>query len=389
MDFSFSEEEKLFRDVAKEFCRKNIVPRVVEIDRKGKIPGNLFREMARQGFFGLNVSPDYGGLGTSFTTTVIVAEEIGYADISLSIAVFPFLVENAFAYIIDNYGLKELKEEVLSSIVKGDSLLGIASTEPHCGSDVAAMNSRARKEGRYYTVKGEKAYVTGVAEVKDQGGGFLTLLYTAPERRYKGMSLLYIPLNLTGIEVTLYKEIGKRGSSLGGFRMNNVKVPDRYLIGREGLGLYPALEGISRARVLMSIAAIGAAKRCLELAMDYAKQRMVFGKPVISHQGVQFELADDCTRLEAARLLTYKAAWLIDKKDKHKIPSAVAMVKLMAPHVAYEVINHALLWFGAYGYTEECPVEIGLRGVLSILTGAGGTSNVMRLAISKKLLTKF
>lgn len=388
MDFSFSEEEELFRKTVKEFCTRNVAPRTVEIEEKARIPEDFLRNMAKLGLLGLNVSPEYGGLGTDFINTAIAAEEIGYSDISLSIAVFPFLIESSFAHIVDRYGDDQLKQEILPRITKGEILLGIAATEPHCGNDLAAMKTRARMEGNHYLITGEKAYVTGVTEIREHGGGFLTLAYTDPEQRYRGMTLLYVPLRLPGIETTLYGAVGKRGSSYGGFKLADVKVPKNSLVGEEGRGFRLALEGISRARVLMCSAAIGAARRCLELAIDYAKQRTVFGKPIASYQGIQFELADDYTKLEGAKLLTYKAAWLIDKAIKQEIPTAVAMTKLWVPHVAYDVINHVLLWFGAYGYTRECPVETGLRGVLSLLSGAGGTDNAMRLMISRGLLGK-
>ncbi len=388
MDFSFSDEEELFRKTVREFGTQNIAPRVAEIEEEGTISQALLEGMAQLGLFGLNVSSEYGGLGTNFTNTAIAAEEIGYADISLSIAIFPFLIENSFAYIVEQYGTKQLKEEILPSITKGEILLGIAATEPQCGNDLAAMKTKAKMEEAYCLVTGEKAYLTGVAEIKERGGGFLTLTYTAPKQKYQGMTLLYVPLNLAGTETTLYDPVGKRGSSYGGLTLSDVKVPNHFLLGEEGKGIRLALEGISRARVLMSMAALGAARRCLELATDYAKQRTVFGKPIASYQGIQFQLADDHTKLETARLLTYKAAWLIDKMAIQEIPSVVAMTKLWAPHVAYDAINHALLWYGAYGYTKECPLEIGLRGVLSLLSGAGGTDNAMRLTISRGLLGK-
>jgi len=348
MDFSISEEEELFRKAVMEFCAKNISPNFTEIEKKARIPEDLFERMAQLGLFGINVSSEYGGLEAKFINTAIAAEEIGYADISLSIAIFPFLIENSFAYIADRYGTKQLKEEILPKITSGEILLGIAATEPQCGNDLAEMKTKARMKDGYYLISGEKAYATGVVEIEERGGGFLTLTYTAPERKYNGMTLFYVPLNLRGIETTLYDAVGKKGSSYGGFSLTGVKVPRYFLVGEEGRGVRLALEGISKARVLMSIAAIGAARRCLELA----------------------------------------AAWLIDKAAKHEIPSAVAMTKLWVPHVVYDIINHVLLWYGAYGYTKECPIEIALRGVLSLLSGAGGTDNAMRLMISRDLFGK-
>ncbi len=385
MDFAFNDEEELFRKTVKQFCTKNLASRIKEIDEKAEIPKELFSSMAQLGLLGLNVSQEYGGLETGFVNTAIAAEEMGYADISLSTAIFPFLIGNAFAYIVDTYGTQQLKEEILPKIAGGEILLGIAATEPQCGNDLASIKTKARVESSQYIVTGEKAYATGVAEIEERGGGFLTLAYTAPEKGYKGMTLVYVPLSRPGIETTLYDAVGKRGSSYGGFSLTDVKVPKHFLIGEEGRGVRLALEGVSRARVLMSIAAVGAARRCVDLAMDYAKQRVVFGKPIATYQGIQFQLADDYTKLEAAKLLAYKAAWLIDKAVKREIPTAAAMTKLWVPHVAYDVINHVLTWFGAYGYTKECNVEMGLRGVLSLLSGAGGTENTMRITISRGL----
>ncbi len=388
MDFAFNDEEELFRKTVKQFCTKNLASRIKEIDEKAEIPKELFSSMAQLGLLGLNVSQEYGGLETGFVNTAIAAEEMGYADISLSTAIFPFLIGNAFAYIVDMYGTQQLKEEILPKIAGGEFLLGIAATEPQCGNDLANIKTKARVESSQYVVTGEKAYATGVAEIEERGGGFLTLAYTAPEKGYKGMTLVYVPLSRPGIETTLYDAVGKRGSSYGGFSLTDVKVPKHFLIGEEGRGVHLALEGVSRARVLMSIAAVGAARRCVDLALDYAKQRVVFGKPIASYQGIQFQLADDCTKLEAAKLLAYKAAWLIDKAVKREIPTAAAMTKLWVPHVAYDVINHVLTWFGAYGYTKECNIEMALRGVLSLLSGAGGTENTMRITISRSLFGK-
>jgi len=391
-NFSFTEEQKLFRETIREFCEKNLTPRAREIDEKRKIPDEIIKGMAQLGLLGMTVSPKYGGSGADFTLATIATEELAYSDNSVATAVF-FLVEAAWGYILDKYGTEKAKEEVLPKMAKGETFIGIGSTEPDVGSDIAALKMRAKKEGNAYVLNGEKAYISGIKEAQRLDGGYVTVVKTAPELGHKGETLLYVPINAPGITPTaILENMGRMGISTGGFNAENAKIPEHYVIGEVNRGFYHAMEGFTHARVLVAAACIGTAQRALELGMDYIKQRKAFGRPIGKFEGIQFQLADDYTKLEAARLLVYKAAWMLDEFYRkghfthHDVNKAAAPAKLYAGTAAFDIYKDVMLWHGAFGYTKECPLEMGLRGVMSYIIGAEGAQNIMRIILGRELL---
>ena len=395
MDFTFSDEEKLFREAMRDFCEKEIEPRAREIEEKGVIPQDLIKKMSELGILGMTCSDKYGAAGASFVMAGIAAEEIARADISCATAVF-FLVQAAWGKILDRYGNEELKEDVIPNIVKGKSFLGIATTEPDAGSDLASMRSTAKRVGDKYILNGEKMYISGVREVMEQmelGGGHLTLVKTDPAKGVKGMSFFYVPLrDLKGITPTYIEEWGRRGISTGGFAMQDVEVPASYRVGDENRGFYMAMEGFDYARAIISVVCAGAALRALELGAEYIKERKVFGVPIGKFEGIQFKLAEDYSIMDAIRLLGYRALWMIDRELKGKasrfeVSKMVAEAKMLAPPYAFNVINDALQWFGAFGYSKECPVEMGLRGVRSYMW-AEGSNEIMKIIVARELLGK-
>jgi acyl-CoA dehydrogenase len=391
-NFSFTEEQKLFRETIREFCEKNLTARSREIDDNRKIPDEIIKGMAQLGLLGMTVSPEYGGSGADFTLTTIATEELARSDNSVATAVL-FLVEAAWAYILDKYGTEQAKEEVLPKVTKGETFIGIGSTEPDVGSDIGALKMRAKKEGNAYVLNGEKVYISGVKEAQRLNGGYVTIVKTAPELRHKGETLFYVPINTPGITPTaILENMGRMGISTGGFNAENAKIPEHYVIGEVNRGFYTAMEGFTHARVLVAAACIGSAQRAIEVGMDYIKQRKAFGRPIGKFEGIQFPLADAYTKLEAARLLVYKAAWMLDEfYDKghftyHDVNKAVAPAKLFAGTAAFEIYKEVMLWHGAFGYTKECPLERGLRGVMSYIIGAEGSQNIMRIILGRELL---
>ncbi len=385
MDFSFSEEEALFREELRDFLSKRVRPIVRKIDEEG-IPRDLVKDMAKLGLWAMPVSEDVGGQKASFTLTAIAAEEIARADFSMATAVM-FLLEASWGYVLDKYG-KGIREEVLPKVVSGDWFLGIASTEPSGGSDVANLKTLARKEGDYYVIEGEKSYISGVGEAKKWGGGHLTLVRTSPEG-HRGISMIYVPTDLEGVETSLISNSGRMGISTGIMRYQGVKVPVKNLIGEENKGFYYAMDGFNHARVLVSAACIGSAEAILEMGLNYAKDREAFGKKLKDHQAIAFEASELYTRLEMAKLLTYKAAWMLDNEEKFgdQIPAYSAMAKLVGPQTAFDVIKSVMMWMGAYSYTKDALVEIAYRGIMSYLVGAEGAMNVMKMIISKRIFT--
>jgi len=395
MDFSWTEEQELWRKTVRDFAQEKIKPRVREIDTNKKIPEEIIKDMAQLGLLAPTASKDYGGADLDWTMACIAAEELGRADISLAVPVL-YLVEAAWGFIFSQYGTAKAKEEYLPKVASGDAFCGIAVTEPEGGSDiVGAAKTTATRKKDAWVLNGEKMFISGVSESKKWGGIHLTLARTDPIAGRKGFSFFALPLkNTPKIETTLLEDMGRMGISTGGFAMENVELPNHHLIGELNRGFYYAMEGFSAARVLIGATCVGAAEAALELGTDHIKTRKSFGRPIGSFEGIQFPLAEHYANMESVKLLTYRAAWIMDKMYKegtfshHDVALAAAMSKLRAPIHAFAVMNEVADWFGATGYTREYPIEMGIRGVRSYSIGAEGTMNIMRIIISRELLGK-
>ncbi len=393
MDFSFSEEEKLWRKTVREFAERNITPIVRRMEQEKRIPEDLLRKMGELGLLAPTVSKEYGGVNLSWVMSSIAAEELGRADLSLSIPVL-YLVEAAWGFILDRYGRESVKEEYLSKVTRGEAFCGIAVTEPTGGSDiVGSVKTTAEKKGSKWVLNGEKMFISGVAESHRMGGVHLTLARTDPSAGHKGFSFFAVPLkDVEGVSVTILEDMGREGISTGGFKMENLAIPEDHLVGELNKGFYYAMEGFSAARTLIGATCVGAAEAGLELGMDYIRNRSSFDRPLACFEGIQFPLAEHYTNIESIKLLTYKAAWMMDKLygenkfSHHDIALYAAMSKLRAPQYAFDALNEVADWLGAIGYTKEYPVEMGIRGVRSYSIGAEGTLNIMRIIIARELL---
>lgn len=394
MNFSFTEDQELFRKSVREFCSQKLAPHAADIDEKGEIPDKILADMASFGLLGITISEEYGGSGADFTTAVIAAEEIARADISMATAVY-YLVEAGWGFLMDRYASAKAKEELLPDVTKGRTFLGIASTEATGGSDIASISTSLEKKDEKLVVNGTKIYISGVREAAKYGGGYVTIVKTAPELGHKGLSFCYVPVKDTaGITTSTIKQMGREGMSNGIINMNNVELPSHYLIGEWNKGFYYAMEGFNCARPLVAAACIGAAEKALESGIEYLKERKVFGSALAKFEGIQFQVAEDYTKLESAKLLVYKAAWMLDRMyaenrfSHQEINRAVAVAKLAAPTAAFDIIKDVMTWYGAYGYTKEAGLERGLRGVTSYIVGAEGAQNIMKLIIGRELLGK-
>lgn len=388
MNFSFSEEQELFRKSVREFCSKNLAPRASEIDEKGEIPPEILKSMADFGLLGITISQKYGGSGADFTMAAIAAEEIARADISMAVAVY-FLVEAGWGYLFEKYGTESAKEEILPGVTKGDIFLGIASTEATGGSDIASISTTMEKKNGKLVLNGAKTYISGVREAAQYGGGYVTIVKTEPGLERKGLSFCYLPVkDVPGVTTTTVKQMGREGMSNGIININDVQIPEHYLIGEWNKGFYYAMEGFNCARTLVAAACMGAAQKALESGIEYLKERNVFGSPLAAFEGLQFQLARNYIKLESAGLLVHRAAWMIDEKrfSNQELNKAVAAAKLAAPTAAFDIIKEVMMWYGAYGYTREAGLERGLRGVTSYIVGAEGAQNIMRLIIARELL---
>lgn len=400
MNFEFSEEEELFRKTVREFAQKEIKPRVREMDTKGQIPLEIIKGMANLGLLGVTVPEKYGGPGGNFTLACIGAEELARADISIAIPVF-YLVEASWASVFARHGTEEACQEILPKVCKGEYFFGIATTEPGGGSDiVGATRTEIAKKGDKYVVNGEKVYISGVKESTSlMKGRYFTSAFMDKNAKpkHRGITAFICPVekDTPGLTTTLFEDMGRMGISTGGFALENVEIPAHWIIGDPTRGFYYCMEGFSAARVLIGATCVGAAEAGLQVGMDYIKQRKAFGKPLARFEGISFPLAEAWCKVSSNRLLTYQAAWMMDKMnagdpkyDHHKVAIACAMAKLRSPIDAVEILNEVADWHGAFGYTKECAVEMGIRGVRSYSIGAEGGMNVMRIIIARELLGK-
>lgn len=425
MNFAFDTEQDLIRKAVREYAQKEIAPRVREIDDGRRIPDEIIAGLAGMGLLGMTVSTDYGGAGADPVSAGVVAEELARADISCAVPTF-FLVQAAWGYILDRYGHRSARKDVLLDVCGGKAFLGIAATESDVGSDLAAMKTRARREGDGYLLTGEKMFISGISEVDgqmDRGGGYVTLARTDPDRGARGMSLFYVPFkDVPGISTTVFEDWGRRGISAGGFTMDEVRIPGEYLIGEENRGFHLTMEGFDYARALIAVVCAGAAMSALEQAIGHLRERKVFGRPVGRFQGVHFRLAEHWTRLEAVRLMGYRALWSCGREQsgreqdgrspgdsgngpgkrapgpsgadpespaesRFEVSRWCAQAKLLGARTAFEAINDAIQWHGAYGYTVDCPLELALKGVRSYWW-AEGALEIMRVIVARELLGK-
>jgi len=394
VDFSFTEEQDLFREAIREWLSKNLtLEQVRENDTKHEIPRSFIKGLGDLGLILLTLPEEDGGSNADWVTATIGAEELGYADISVATPVF-YLVQASWGYVVNKLASETVKERYIRRAAKGNGFIGIGVTEPGGGSDVAGFktNLKPDKDGGWL-VNGEKCYISGTAEAAEMDGGYFVSGYTDRAAGHRGMTAVFLPINMEGVEITKrFDNMGRMAISTGGFTMTDVKVPKEYQLGEIGRGFYHTMEGFDAARVLVSASCIGAAQRCLEIGMDYIKERQAFGQSLAKYQGIQFDLADMVAHHEAIRSLVYRTAWMLDQRYKHdaftalEVSKYLGMCKYLAPHHALDTFRRVMYWLGAYGYTKECPLEMGIRGIMSYCIGAEGAANIQKIIIARETL---
>jgi alkylation response protein AidB-like acyl-CoA dehydrogenase len=397
MEFRLSAEQELFKRTVREFCEKNIAPIAREIDEKEQgIPDAIIKGLAELGVLGITIPSAYGGTapeGEEITYANLAVQEIARAELSMSLPVY-VLLQLGWATLVVKHGTEELKKEVLPKVASGKWFLGICTTEPAGGSDIANIKTSAEQKNGKLVINGEKVYISGVRETREQrDGGHLTLFRTDPKAGHKGMTFAYVPARAKGITSTLFDDLGRGGLSTGGLRYKDVEIPMHYVLGELNRGFYLNMEGFDVARTLVSAACAGAAEKALEIGREHVKQRMMFGKPLAKYEGISFEIAQDWSRIFQLKLLLQYAAWLIDTFYRepgscthHDISLAVSMCKLEAPLLAVDVIKHAMMYMGAQGYTKDVPLGMALRGVMSYVVGAEGGANIQKLIIAREYI---
>ncbi len=391
MDFSFSEDQENLRSSVRQFAKREIAPKIREMIKTRKIPDEIFKGLARMNLMGMTASEEYGGLGADAMTTGIVAEEIAKADPTMSIPVL-FLVDNAWTNLINKYGTNELKSEILPDVAKGKSIVGIASTEPNFGSDIGSMTTVAKKNESKYVLEGEKAFISLIRDIKERSGGFVTVAKTDPSRGTGGVSLFYLPYS-DRLDISYTEEMGREGSSWGSFRFSGIELTAKHLLGKENGGFKIIHEGFEFARGIIAVISAGAALSSINNGVEYMKSRKAFGSEIAKFQGLQFQVADDVAKMEAALMMGYKALWTYDQEQKYgrftrfHVSKQIAVAKLISTTWAFDAISDALQWQGAFGYSKDCPEEWALRGVRSFQL-AEGSREIMKMIIARETIGK-
>jgi cyclohexanecarboxyl-CoA dehydrogenase len=373
LDFAFNEEQELFRKTVREFARKEIASRIREFEKRGEYPWELLRKIGQMGLVGLPLPKEYGGQGADAVTAGIAIEELAKYE------ALPPVLQYSVGGLVALLGEESVKSKWLPPLVRGEILVGLGSTEPHAGSDASAMRTVAAKATDGYVLNGEKQMVTAPMEAS----AFVVFAKTRPEAGVHGVSAFFVPMDLPGIQRYRFRTMGPPVPSFGGFVLRDVRVPKENLLGQENEGFFALMKTFDFLRVLVALYCIGLAEGSVEEAVEYVKQRTAFGKPIGKFESVQFRIAEDSTLLEAARLLCYKALWLIAHGEKSTKESAMA--KWWSPVVAFNAINGCIQNRGAVGYTSGAPDEHRLRDVRGMWF-ADGTADIMKIVIGREIL---
>jgi alkylation response protein AidB-like acyl-CoA dehydrogenase len=353
MEFKLNDEQKEVQKAVREFCTKEFTPELaLELDQKEEFPTSLYKKAAQLGFTSMRIPCEYDGQGYGVLEDCIVVEELCRADPGIGVAIS--LGNLMIPDVLLKHGNEEQKKKYIPPLAKGEKISAAAFTEPEHGSDITKMDSTAIKCGNEYVINGSKEFITN-ATIADT---FILLCQTDPncQPTYRGQSLFIVEKGMSGLEATkLHGKMGIKPCVTGSLAMSDLKVPETSLIGELGRGFYYTLELFDGTRITVAAQAVGMAQGALERALAYAKTRKQSGQPIISFQGVSHKLAEMAMKIEAARLLMYKAAWLYDKEKPN--PAATSMAKAYASRTAMEVTDDAIQIFGGYGYLADYHVE--------------------------------
>lgn len=377
MYFTLTEEQQMIQETARSFAQ-TLKPGVIERDEHAAFPTEFVKQMAELGFMGMMVDENYNGAGLDTLSYAIALEEI--AKIDASTAVIMSAHNSLVLYGLAAFGTEEQKEKYLKPLANGNKLGAFALSEPEAGSDATSQHTTAVDKGDHYLLNGTKNWITngGTADI------YLIIAQTHQEKGHRGINVFIVEKGMPGFSIgPKENKLGIRSSDTHSLLFDDVKVPKANRIGEDGFGFKFAMLTLDGGRIGIAAQALGIAAGAYELSIAYAKERETFGKPIAQHQAIQFKLADMETEIEAARLLTYKAAWLKDQGKPYA--KAAAMAKLYASEVAMKTTIEAVQIHGGYGYVKEYHVERLMRDA-KITQIYEGTSEIQRLVIAREVL---
>ena len=378
MDFNLSEEHKAVQDAARDFAENDLLPGVIERDNEQKFDPLLLKKMGELGFMGMMVLPEYGGGGMDTLAYAIAIEEISKIDASAGVIMS---VNNSLVcYGLQKYGTEEQKQKYLTPLALGKSLGAFCLSEPEAGSDATSQHTTAIEMDDHYLLNGTKNWITN----GNTSSICLVIAQTHPEKKHKGINAFIVEKGTEGFTVGKKEDkMGIRASDTHTLMFSDVKVSKANRIGEDGFGFKFAMSTLNGGRIGIAAQALGIAAGAFELSLKYAQERKTFGKPISEHQTIQFKLSEMATRIEAARMLVYKAARTKDEGKDYI--QAAAMAKLYASDVAMWVTTEAVQIHGGYGYVKEYHVERHMRDA-KITQIYEGTSEIQKLVIARELL---
>ncbi|ACJ35089.1 acyl-CoA dehydrogenase [Anoxybacillus flavithermus] len=379
MNFQLSEEHEMIRKMVRDFAKNEVAPTAAERDEEERFDRDIFNKMAELGLTGIPWPEEYGGIGSDYLAYVIAVEELSKVCASTGVTLSAHI--SLASWPIYKFGTEQQKQTYLRALATGEKLGAYGLSEPGAGSDVSAMKTRAVRDGDHYVLNGSKVWITNGGEADI----YVVFAVTDPEKKHRGISAFIVEKGTPGFSIgKKEKKLGIRSSPTTELIFEDCRIPKENLLGEEGEGFKIAMMTLDGGRNGIAAQAVGIAQGALDAAVEYAKGRVQFGKPIAEQQGIAFKLADMATAIEAARLLTYQAAWL----ESNGLPygKESAMAKLFAGDTAMKVTVEAVQIFGGYGYTKDYPVERFMRDA-KITQIYEGTQEIQRIVISR-MLTK-
>jgi len=374
-EFGFTDEHELLRQAARDFAARGLAPGAKERISQNRIPDWMVKKIAELGYIGMTADEKYGGMGMDMTSVGIVIEEFGKVDIGAAHVV---MVPTQCSALFETAN-KAQREKWLPLLCKGELMPSLAITEAGCGTDAAAISMNAVRDGDHYILEGEKAPVTRGM----QADTIIVWAKTDPDAGVRGVSCFFVPTGTAGLSFSEIPYDGLISLNCATVVFDSVRVPVSNRIGDEGKGFYMLMDRFDVIRVLLCLVALGQAQTSLKETIAYTKGRTAFGRPIAKYEGISFKIAEAATKLDAARLLCYRALWMRDKRLKHSKESA--MCKWYAPTVAFEVIHDCILMMGHYGYSTEYPYTRRLLDVMGYKI-ADGTAEAQKLVIVREMI---
>ena len=377
MDFDHSEETKLLVDTVKKFAEKEIKPIACEIDVKAAIPQDILQKTSEMGLFGIPFPEEFGGSGLDYSSFIAAIEEIAAADASVALTILAHTLCTNHIFL---FGNKEQKNKFLPPLIKGEEIGAWALTEPSSGSDAGSMKTTAKKSGSNWNLNGQKLFTTNGSRANT----FVILAKTDESKGTKGVSAFIVEKETKGLRIgKKLNKLGLRGSDTVEVFIDNLKLPEENLIGKVNKGFNQTMEILDAGRIGISALAIGIARASLEASLKYANEREQFGKLIKEFQATQWKLSDMAAKIDAARLLAQRAAYLKTKGEK--FTKEASMAKLISSETAVMCANNAVQIHGGYGYITEYNVERYFRDAKICEIGEG-TSEIQRIVIARELL---